>query len=152
MCSHCASRLYPTGTCFLPLLGKYKNQVVLLIYCYSCHPTLLMHESVSFLLAHYNSHLPCSLCPEAPRAHLHLSKFYISSEDLLKKVTRLPLTSPHLPLCLSCSVYLFLPCTVVHCAEGNGTPLQYSCLESPMDGGACWATVHGVGSLRVGHD
>ena len=28
--------------------------------------------------------------------------------------------------------------------EGNGTPLQYSCLENPMDGGAWWATVHGV--------
>ena len=28
--------------------------------------------------------------------------------------------------------------------EGNGTPLQYSCLESPMDGGAWWAVVHGV--------
>ena len=28
--------------------------------------------------------------------------------------------------------------------EGNGTPLQYSCLENPMDGGACWAAVHGV--------
>ena len=28
--------------------------------------------------------------------------------------------------------------------EGNGTPLQYSCLETPMDGGAGWATVHGV--------
>ena len=28
--------------------------------------------------------------------------------------------------------------------EGNGTPLQYSCLENPMDGGACQATVHGV--------
>ena len=28
--------------------------------------------------------------------------------------------------------------------EGNGTPLQYSCLESPMDGGAWWAAVHGV--------
>ena len=28
--------------------------------------------------------------------------------------------------------------------EGNGTPLQYSCLENPMDGGACWAVVHGV--------
>ena len=27
--------------------------------------------------------------------------------------------------------------------EGNGTPLQYSCLENPMDGGACWAAVHG---------
>ena len=28
--------------------------------------------------------------------------------------------------------------------EGNGTPLQYSCLEKPMDGGAWRATVHGV--------
>ena len=26
----------------------------------------------------------------------------------------------------------------------HGTPLQYSCLENPMDGGAWWATVHGV--------
>ena len=28
--------------------------------------------------------------------------------------------------------------------EGNGTPLQYSCLENPMIGGAWWAAVHGV--------
>ena len=28
--------------------------------------------------------------------------------------------------------------------EGNGTPLQYSCLENPMAGGAWWATVHRV--------
>ena len=28
--------------------------------------------------------------------------------------------------------------------EGNGTPLQYSCLEDPMDGGAGWAAVHRV--------
>ena len=34
--------------------------------------------------------------------------------------------------------------------EGNGNPLQYSCLENPMDGGAWWATVHG--SQRVRHD
>ena len=32
--------------------------------------------------------------------------------------------------------------------EGNGNPLQYSCLENPMDRGAWWATVHGV--TRVG--
>ena len=30
--------------------------------------------------------------------------------------------------------------------EGNGTPLQYSCLENPMDGGAWCAAVHGVAS------
>ena len=28
--------------------------------------------------------------------------------------------------------------------EGNGNLLQYSCLESPMDRGGCWATVHGT--------
>ena len=28
--------------------------------------------------------------------------------------------------------------------EGNGNPLQYSCLENPMDGGAWQATIHGV--------
>ena len=28
--------------------------------------------------------------------------------------------------------------------EGDGTPLQYSCLENPMDGGAWWAAAHGV--------
>ena len=28
--------------------------------------------------------------------------------------------------------------------EGDGTPLQYSCLENPMDGGDWWAAVHGV--------
>ena len=33
--------------------------------------------------------------------------------------------------------------------EGNGTPLQYSCLENPMDGGAWWAAVHGVAKSRA---
>ena len=33
--------------------------------------------------------------------------------------------------------------------EGNGTPLQYSCLENPMDGGAWWAGVHGVAKSRT---
>ena len=34
--------------------------------------------------------------------------------------------------------------------EGNGNPLQYSCLENPMDKGVWQATVHGVS--RVGHN
>ena len=33
--------------------------------------------------------------------------------------------------------------------EGNGTPLQYSCLENPMDGGTWWAAVHGVAKSRT---
>ena len=33
--------------------------------------------------------------------------------------------------------------------EGNGNPLQYSCLENSMDGGAWWATVNGVAKSRT---
>ena len=42
--------------------------------------------------------------------------------------------------------YNSLFCTV---REGNGTPLQYSCLENPMDGGAWWAAVHGVAKSQT---
>ena len=41
-------------------------------------------------------------------------------------------------------VFLYLFC------EGNGTPLQYFCLENPMDRGAWKAAVHGV--ARIGHN
>ena len=34
--------------------------------------------------------------------------------------------------------------------EGNGNPLQYSCLEKPMDRGAWWATVHRVTKNQTG--
>ena len=34
-------------------------------------------------------------------------------------------------------------------SPGEGNPLQYSCLENPMDGGAWWATVHGVANSRT---
>ena len=42
-------------------------------------------------------------------------------------------------------------CCHVGCSpgEGNGTPLQYSCLENPMDGGAWWAAVHGVARTQT---
>ena len=33
--------------------------------------------------------------------------------------------------------------------EGNGNPLQYSCLENPTDGGAWWATVQGVAKSQT---
>ena len=39
-------------------------------------------------------------------------------------------------------IYLFTSGRQI--GEGNSTPLQYSCLENPMDGGAWWAEIHGV--------
>ena len=38
--------------------------------------------------------------------------------------------------------------TLGHFGEASGTPLQYSCLANPMDGGAWWAAVHGVATSR----
>ena len=51
----------------------------------------------------------------------------------------------HFQLTLEC--FLFSPAPKL--GEGNGTPLQYSCLENPMDGGAWKATVHGVAEGRT---
>jgi len=36
----------------------------------------------------------------------------------------------------------------IYPGEGNGKPLQYSCLENPTDRGAWWATVHGITRVR----
>ena len=38
---------------------------------------------------------------------------------------------------------------LIRFGEGNGTPLQYSCLANPMDRGAWWAAVHGVAKSRI---
>ena len=51
---------------------------------------------------------------------------------------------------------MLLPCDIFTVAsnlrtgEGNGTPLQYSCLANRMDGGAWWAAVYGVAPSRTG--
>ena len=47
---------------------------------------------------------------------------------------------------LSCLVYKGL---AWQWGEGNGTPLQYSCLENPMDRGAWWAAICGVAQSRT---
>ena len=91
--------------------------------------------------------------------HLRLCPAYDS-------VARLTCALAHVPTCLHAShLFVFpkdtlpwrrqntsitaLAGAVSLIREGNGTPLQYSCLENPMDGGAWWATVHGVAKSRT---
>ena len=54
---------------------------------------------------------------------------------------------------ISCTFYKAMlsifPFSHPVCGEGNGTPLQDSCLENPMDGGAWWAAVQGVAKSRT---
>ena len=47
------------------------------------------------------------------------------------------------------NVYMFKYRISINLREGNGTPLQYSCLENPMDGGAWKAAVHGVAKSQA---
>ena len=47
------------------------------------------------------------------------------------------------------NVSIILSHLVCGIGEGNGTPLQYSCLENPMDGGAWWAAIHGVAKSQT---
>ena len=54
---------------------------------------------------------------------------------------------PFLPLYpYVCSLCLYF-CFAKRIIEGNGTLLQYSCLENPMDRGTWWAAVHGVAKI-----
>ena len=47
-------------------------------------------------------------------------------------------------------IFVFIFTTVVKCdGEGNGNPLQYSCLENPRDGGAWWAVIYGVTQSQI---
>ena len=54
------------------------------------------------------------------------------------------LLSPWCHPTISSSVVSFSSCLQSFSGEGNGNPLQFSCLGNPMDRGAWWATVHGI--------
>ena len=54
--------------------------------------------------------------------------------------------SSHLPLLKG---LLHKVLAALHFGEGDGTPLQHSCLENPINGGAWWAAAHGVAKSRT---
>ena len=54
-----------------------------------------------------------------------------------------------IPICHLTSCVMLFKVSRFSVREGNGTPLQYSCLENPMDGGAWQAAVHGVTRSRT---
>ena len=80
-------------------------------------------------------------------------KWYIFVSDWFTSLSRMISRSIHVSA--DSNIYLFwlsnisvcvfvYMCVCVCVREGNGNPLQYSCLENPMDRGAWWAAVHGV--------
>ena len=55
----------------------------------------------------------------------------------------------HLPMQVDIRDVDLIPGSERSPGEGHGNPLQYSCLENPMDRGAWWATVHGVAQSQT---
>ena len=65
------------------------------------------------------------------------------------KLSIMVLCSGSLFILLEFDYNFFLSYTSRGHGEGNGTPLQYSCLENPMDGRPWWAAIHGVAKSRT---
>ena len=66
--------------------------------------------------------------------------YYMEGWDQYRNFSKTSITKLHVHL-FNYPVMLLLGMCV---GEGSGTPLQYSCMENPMDGGAWWAAVYGV--------
>ena len=79
------------------------------------------------------------IIPPSPSPTESKRLFYASVSLLLSRIQdyRYHLSKFH--------IYVLVYCI----GKGNGTPLQYSCLENPMDGGAWWAAVHGVAKSQT---
>ena len=86
-------------------------------------------------------------CSHEIKRRLLLGKKAMTNLDsILKSRDITLLTKAHLVKAVSVVMY---GCESWTIGEGNGTPLQYSCLENPMDGGAWWTAVHGVAKSRT---
>ena len=84
-------------------------------------------------------------------AYIHSYLLRVSSHIGHYRVSnRVPRVSKRVPTLQQVLVsYLFYIQQCIYDGEGNGNPLQYSCLETPMDGGAWQAAVHGVAKSRT---
>ena len=89
----------------------------------------------------------CS-CPENPIAR---GAWQATVHRVSKSQTRLKRLSMHMCTFIYISIYLSIYISIylsiyiyIYLGEGNGNPLQYSCLENSMDRRAWWAAVHGV--------
>ena len=113
---------------FLPFVSSSVWLEVLLIFLY--FPVFLFcHSLISILI----------LLSFTDYYRLICSSFYI----LKMKAEVIFDLNPFFLHNINAWFYKFHPSSTAF-GEGNGTPLQYSCLENPMDGGAWWTAVHGV--------
>ena len=99
-----------------------------------------MEEVDTYMYAHIHTYMyicmytTCIVCTYAYTYSVHTYAYTYSVHTYIHNICAL-LCSVYTYTYVCMSVYMFI-------GEGNGTPLQYSCLENPMDGGAWKAAVH----------
>ena len=110
---------------------------------HKCHPHLERHFcrlQIQWKVPSFEAHsIPSPTCASLRSIFLccQLNMIIMNSrESDIKKVA------------LNKNISRIALCSVSN-GEGNGTPLQYSCLENPMGGGACQAVVHGVAKSQT---
>ena len=125
---------------------------VLVDRCYNCHrssspPPLTLLVSLNTVLdsvedvlhweweAQYHGMLLSTMLPLIEPCRILSTEKHSLPEPFPDPLLSTPQTPPFAQICILVDYWL---------GEGNGTPLQYSCLENPMDGGAWKAAVHGV--------
>ena len=86
---------------------------------------------------------------EAQIRQIGMTPRFPQPREAAQKGSMAGLTHLDLGLLASRTVSQLLLSYTTQFGEGNGTPLHYSCLENPMDGGAWWAAVHGVAKSQA---
>ena len=117
------------------------------------HSVQFSHSVESNSLRPHESHTPGlpvhHQFPEFTQTHVHWVKWVL---NFVKYFLFLNLLIQWITL-VGCErtsfAYLELNLLGHFIGEGDSTPLQYSCLENPMDGGAWWAAVHGVAKSQT---
>ena len=106
---------------------------------------LHFHFSLSHIGEGNGNPLQCS-CLENPR---DMGAWWAAVYGVAQSQTRLKRLSSSSNIKKGKQLYNFIKYLMMTSGEGNGNPLQYSCLENPMDGGAWWAADHGVAKSRT---
>ena len=73
----------------------------------------------------------------------------VKSMNLLKRIQSEKENSVHNIHLYFQNMFLYIIVAILYIGEGNGTPLQHSCLENPMDRGAWWAAICGVAQSQT---
>ena len=136
VCPHQQSRrvpFYPGPQSQLLSVDIYKNDFLLRYSCFTMPRLFLLHSqwigSLSLSLSTY----------------IYIYVHVLFLDFLPSYVTR----EDWVDFTVLYSRFSLVTCVIRSPGEGNGNPLQYSCLENPMDGGAWQATVHGLAKSRT---